>query len=197
MRHKILFILLVTFIVPLSGETRTWYITVAGDGDAPTINAAMDSCSSGDTILIQSGTHILEEPVFSPITLGRLCIMGETSIPSTIIDCSNCSIGFIYSGGVHELRQLIIQNADSAAVNINLCVDGNIEIFNNVIKENNHYGILITQSSCNIIMGKNLIYSNDIGIAAIGSTGIWIYVNTFANHRGTTGAALSFNSCPG
>ena len=37
---------------------RTWLVLPGGGGDAPTINAAVDSTAPGDTILVGSGTHV-------------------------------------------------------------------------------------------------------------------------------------------
>ncbi len=194
MRYKILPFVLFAVILTSEAEARTWYITVAGDGDAPTINAAMDSCSGGDTILVQSGTHVLEAPVFPPYTTERLFIMGETDDPPAIIDCSNSTVGFVYSGGIHDLKQLIIQNAGGAAININLYSVGWIRISDNIIRNNDQYGILITQSSCDIHIFNNLIYSNNSGIASLESMGMWVWANTFADHTGTTGTALYIDS---
>jgi len=35
---------------------ETWYVKVDGTGDAPTIQAALDSCVTGDTVLLVNGT---------------------------------------------------------------------------------------------------------------------------------------------
>lgn len=43
----------------LSGpaRTRTWYVNISGTGDAPTIEAAVDSAVSGDTVLVGPGHY--------------------------------------------------------------------------------------------------------------------------------------------
>ena len=53
-------IILVAFISTALAATvfaRTWYVTVDGSGDAPTIAAAVDSSVSGDVILVGPGTY--------------------------------------------------------------------------------------------------------------------------------------------
>ena len=42
---------------PIGAFSRTWYVRNDGTGDAPTIQAAVDSASSGDTVLVGPGTY--------------------------------------------------------------------------------------------------------------------------------------------
>ena len=47
---------------------RTWYVAADGSGDAPTIDAAIDSTLSGDVILVGPGTHAVgSEEVNHPL----------------------------------------------------------------------------------------------------------------------------------
>ncbi|MFA4947106.1 MAG: right-handed parallel beta-helix repeat-containing protein [Candidatus Krumholzibacteriia bacterium] len=40
-----------------SAQCRTWRVTIDGDGDAPTIQAAIDSAAEGDEVLVGPGTY--------------------------------------------------------------------------------------------------------------------------------------------
>lgn len=58
MRRLLLLLSTVTLIfLPASVESRTWYVKVDGTGDAPTIQAAVDSAQDGDEVLVAAGTY--------------------------------------------------------------------------------------------------------------------------------------------
>jgi len=47
-------------ILALAGApgARTWHVTVDGTGDAPTLKAALDSATAGDTVLVGPGEYV-------------------------------------------------------------------------------------------------------------------------------------------
>ena len=88
----------VFFAVLLMSPTvlaSTWYIQSDGAGDAPTIQAGIDSASSGDTVLVEYGIY-LEHDISMK---SGICLISETGRPDCVtidaqqmgrvIHCSN------------------------------------------------------------------------------------------------------------
>ena len=89
MRRLILVWALLCLITVGPGLCRTWYIKPDGTGDAPTIQAGVDSASAGDTVLVASGTYTWTGEgtgtLDGLVTLkSGVCLAGETGDPQSV-----------------------------------------------------------------------------------------------------------------
>jgi hypothetical protein len=72
---------LILVISPVSqpASARTWYVTADGNGDAPTIQAAIDSADTDDTVLVGYGTY------FENLELSKSLTLRSVSGPETTV----------------------------------------------------------------------------------------------------------------
>ena len=84
----ILVVLLISFL-PGRTDSRIWYVLPDSSGDAPTIAAAVDSCSTGDTVFLANGIYVETGIILNK----NISIVGESI--SAIIDGD--SVGVIFS----------------------------------------------------------------------------------------------------
>ena len=87
-------VLLILFALLASqAQARTWNIKVDGSGDAHTIQAGIDSSSTGDTVLVSSGTY-LENLRFDR----DVVLLGEQGSELAIIDGSGAGETVVFFG---------------------------------------------------------------------------------------------------
>lgn len=72
---------------PGPSEARTWYVTPSGTGDAPTIQAAVDSAATGDVILLASGIYTGTGNRDIELRGKELAIRSENGAEATELDC--------------------------------------------------------------------------------------------------------------
>jgi parallel beta-helix repeat protein len=83
----------------------------------PTIQAAHDAASSGDTILLQPGTYVEQITITKAITLGSLYVTtgDESYIGTTILDGGNAAYTISIPSGAEDgatIQGVTIQNSD-------------------------------------------------------------------------------------
>lgn len=192
---------------------RTWYVNPDGTGDAPTIQAAVDSAGSGDTILLADGVYVGDGNRDITYRGRSFAIESESADPELcIIDCGGSEadphLGFWIDGTYEMYEEVRMEGitichgyGDDAAVR---CINCTLLMSNCILTNNNspavrcgrgpgteitdctfsHNGCDPTGSVC----GGALTVTEDCRIANC----------IFTHNRGSRGAALKlFGEGPG
>ena len=128
-RGTIVFVLCVV-VAAAPASARTWYVKADGTGDAPTIQAAIDSASGGDVVLVAPGTyddttHVQVGDSLEVVNVHlykNLKLLAEGDPTNTTIGWSESDIA-IYVSGVNstaEIRGFRIETTFRPY----LCLDG-------------------------------------------------------------------------
>ncbi|UCH85550.1 MAG: hypothetical protein JSW50_07650 [Candidatus Latescibacterota bacterium] len=104
--RAIIFVGLFLLLTVSTPNARTWYITVDGSGDAPTIQAAIDSAGMDDTLLVAPGNYTWSNQgtgnEFGMIHIMRgapaLTIISEAGPDMTTLDGQFLGRVFFYQG---------------------------------------------------------------------------------------------------
>lgn len=91
-------------------SARTWYVKADSTGDAPTIQAGLDSAAVGDTVLVACGTYyesgiLMKSGVVLCSETGQPeCAVIDAQGTTLVIDCINCPepteiVGFTLKNG--------------------------------------------------------------------------------------------------
>ena len=101
-------VLLLVLFIATRLESRTWHINPAGTGDAPTIQAGVDSAVALDTVLVGPGTytdttHVLigaEDKAVCTHLYKNIVLVAEKGPRETVIDYTAGDVGvYVASGG--------------------------------------------------------------------------------------------------
>jgi hypothetical protein len=163
---------------------KTWYVKVDGAGDAPTIQAALDSCMAGDTVLVAPGTYLQPAIVFWE--KDSLTIMSEGGANTTILHLDGISV-ILLANHANDIiiKGFMFENSQGYGLDIDWC--NSVVITENIFR-NNQRDAIITSASSQIAISYNLIYANHNGIHCIDvSNDIAISNNTISHHETDNG----------
>jgi len=122
-------IVIVVLLPPLRVSARTWYIKADGTGDAPTIQAGVDSAAVGDTVLVGPGiysdtTHVTIDTWDIAVNVlidKSIHLVGEVDAPGVVIQKHKSNVAVVvYGAGVSA-------NVESIAIR------GNFDLFGCII----------------------------------------------------------------
>jgi hypothetical protein len=186
----VLLFFFLSLFVPASVESRTWYVRVDGTGDAPTIQAAVDSAQDADEVLVAAGTYTWtnQSPNNDSNTMidvaVEIWLHSESGPEATILDAEG------------EGRVMYIHNYDAR---IQPVIEGFTLQHGSADLMDNGAGILT--GYCDPVIANNIIVDNWTfyygGALFFGESNAIVEGNLFARNtvvdRG--GAILSWTNC--
>jgi predicted outer membrane repeat protein len=96
----VLLLSIANLLTPEASSSRTWYIAPTGSGDAPTIQAGIDSAAAGDTLLLADGTYASVGNRDINYLGKAITVTSQSGDPDLcIIDAGNHARGFVFSSG--------------------------------------------------------------------------------------------------
>jgi len=175
-----------------ASHARTWYVTEDGMGDAPTIQAAMDSAAYGDTVLVGPGAY--EGSMGVVIFSDGVSLISEMGPQHTVLRSDWGNLVTMYNVTFARLEGFTLEGATAATWNEhsiwcggndwvpnreilicnNIMLGGNIdygihgiyfdgEIWGNVIVGHRFYGVYM-EFECQGTVHNNIIIENNIGV---------------------------------
>jgi hypothetical protein len=173
---------LVYYVAP--AFAATWYVKSDGSGDAPTIQAAIDSSGAGDSVLVATGTFAGPGNYDIDFQGKAIVVISEFGPTSTTVDCQSNGRGFVFQNGEGSGSVLSADICFNVIIgNHALGHGGGIAIkkgapyiYNNTISENSsdqRGGGIAVQANSNPTIHQNIVSYSSLGegVACMGASG--------------------------
>ena len=177
---------------PLSAHSKVWFVRNDGTGDAPTIQAAIDSSASGDTITLAKGIFAVQSMIQCGMK-NNIVINSEVGRDSTSLSlCEGSAFMSVALCSNLSIDGISFRNGQGSALSIDL--SSQITVSNCGFFNNGHYygNYAIAFDRCDgIDVHNNNISGNRAGINYYElNSNILSYNNTYLAN---TGIAIRLN----
>lgn len=181
---------------------ETWRIEANGTGDAPTIQAGIDSATAGDTVLLSPGTFAGAGNHNIDFKGKAVTVESSAGAEFTTIDCQGVGRGFIFTSGegvYSVLSGVRVINGSHALFGGSIyCLNTSPRIENSIFSGNQagfRGGAVCCDGSLAIITG-NVFDGNEASyggaVSCFGSSSLELTNNEFrSNSAGISGGAIA------
>jgi parallel beta-helix repeat protein len=175
-------------------SAHTWHVRNDGSGDAPTIQAAIDSAAAGDSVLVGPGTYT--QSVIRVMSKANLVLASEGGAETTVLRSSSKYVmelggcdwvtvrGFLFESGQNGIwlymshdcfiEESVFRNFSGSAVSGGM--SGFISLSDNVLYSNGA-GISFDDGSSAVTLTRNTIAHNTTDGFFSDGPGLYLYAN--------------------
>ncbi|MDD4858105.1 MAG: NosD domain-containing protein [Candidatus Krumholzibacteria bacterium] len=173
-------IIICVLAIAAGAHARSWYVKPDSTGDAPTIQAAIDSSRAGDSVVVAPGTY--EEKVYCE-SKDSLTIASEAGPESTILHAPAYNIINIGNSQHIELTGFTYENFPDHGVIVEYSYHVTID---NCVFRNGGLSAILLCGSSSVTLQANLAYANRGAVYCTDiCSDIYVIGNTISYNSGT------------